>query len=111
MFAHRSNHEAWGDLENQLYIAGLHAVFNELGTSNRRNRLYSLAAIYRHVHPNECQCAILIRLKHQIIPKHSWSSPAINGRHSNLPTVTQWNRPVVHLRCLRQRRDGGPGGG
>src|SRR5580704_13027086 len=29
--------------------------------------------------------------------KDSWSSRGIEGCHPNLPTVTQWNHPLMHL--------------
>jgi hypothetical protein len=61
-----------GDL--WLYIAALHALSQELVSSNRRKRLYGLTVIYRNFHPNQFNCAIPVRFKHQIMSKDSWSS-------------------------------------
>jgi hypothetical protein len=67
--------DVWGCLDNLLYIAALHALSQELVSSNRRKRLYGLTVIYRNFHPNQFNCAIPVRFKIKGRPRRRLIAP------------------------------------
>jgi hypothetical protein len=83
----------------------------EFASINGRERLYCFAGTYRSIHPNQCNCTILVRFKNQIMPKNNWLSRAVKGRHSDIPAVTHWGHPSMHgsRNQKRSKNDAGSG--